>query len=292
MKKRNKVNNKKNKTFTSDFWIFLGLFLLIILIICLFPYLFTLPGNLDFKDTGQVGDTIGGIMGPFVAIAAAILTFLAFWVQYKANEQQRQDIALERFESNLFQLIQVQEEITNNLQFSACDGNDKLYNANIPGRQVFRAIYEEKTHPFWGVKEGIEKKGITSYEEDKDIGILDHYFRHLYRVFKYIDEAPIFANDKKKRYDYACIMRASLSQYELIMLFYNCLSSNGREKFKPLIEKYAIFNNLRVELLATDREKELYASKFEDSYLASQDKNRDMSNEYKKGAFVFDENED
>lgn len=87
-------------------------------------------------------------------------------------------------------------------------------------------------------------------------------------------------------------MRASLSQYELIMLFYNCLSSNGREKFKPLIEKYAIFNNLRVELLATDREKELYASKFEDSYLASQDKNRDMSNEYKKGAFVFDENED
>lgn len=58
-------------------------------------------------------------MGPFVAIAAAILTFLAFWVQFKANEQQRKDIALERFESNLFQLIQIQEDITNNLQFLA-----------------------------------------------------------------------------------------------------------------------------------------------------------------------------
>lgn len=86
-------------------------------------------------------------------------------------------------------------------------------------------------------------------------------------------------------------MRASLSQYELILLFYNCLSSNGREKFKPLIERYAIFNNLRVELLATDSDKELYASKFKNYYDSSQDENRDMSDEYKKGAFVFDINE-
>lgn len=56
-------------------------------------------------------------MGPFVAIAAAILTFLAFWVQFKANEQQRKDIALERFESILFELIHIQQDITNNLIF-------------------------------------------------------------------------------------------------------------------------------------------------------------------------------
>lgn len=288
---KNKEYSKYNKTFTLDFWIYLFIFIVLIGIICCFPSLFTGPGKLDFRNTGQIGDTIGGIMGPFVAIAAAILTFLAFWVQFKANEQQRKDIALERFESNLFQLIQVQEEITNNLQFSAYDGSDKLYNANIPGRQVFKAIYEEKTYPFWGIKEGILKKGLTSYEEDADVGALDHYFRHLYRVFKYIDEAPIFANDEDKRYEYACIMRASLSQYELIMLFYNCLSNNGREKFKPLIEKYAIFNNLRVELLATDSDKELYASKFKDNYAFSKDENRDMSNEYKKGAFIFNKKE-
>lgn len=283
----------KNKTFTKDFWIYLVGFLIIIGGICYLPTYFTQSERYYFyKETGTIGDTIGGTMGPFVAIAAAILTFLAFWVQFKANEQQRNDIALERFESNLFQLIQVQEEITNNLQFSACDGDDKLYNANIPGRQVFKAIYEEKTYPFWGIKEGITEKGITSYEEDEDVGVLDHYFRHLYRVFKYIDEAPIFVNDKKKKYEYACIMRASLSQYELIMLFYNCLSSNGREKFKPLIERYAIFNNLRVELLATESEQKLYASKFKDNYAFSQDENKDMSNEYKKGAFVYNENEE
>ena len=280
--------------FSNDFKKYLKWICIFFLIILFLPILLTkFPFCIsDFSNTGPIGDTIGGIMGPIVAIAAAILTFLAFWVQFKANEQQRKDIALERFESNLFQLIQIQEDITNNLQFLAYANSNFLNKVKISGRQIFKALYEEKYTPLCGIKDDIKERGIISYEEDKDIGILDHYFRHLYRVFKFIDEAPIFTNDKNKKYDYACLMRASLSQYELIMLFYNCLSSNGREKFKPLIEKYAIFNNLRVELLATDREKELYASKFEDSYLASQDKNRDMSNEYKKGAFVFDENED
>lgn len=87
-----------------------------------------------------------------------------------------------------------------------------------------------------------------------------------------------------KRYEYASIVRATLSQYELVLLFYNCLSSNGKEKFKPLIERYAIFNNLRVELLAEPSEQKLYASKFLDDYAFSQDEdeNKDMSNEYKK----------
>lgn len=147
----------KNKTFTKDFWIYLGFFILIIVIICLFPFLFTRSGCLDFSETGQIGDTIGGTMGPFVAIAAAILTFLAFWVQFKANEQQRNDIALERFESNLFQLIQIQEEITNNLSFTPTDGADKSYDKIFQGRQVFRFLYKEKgfTISELGIKSGI-----------------------------------------------------------------------------------------------------------------------------------------
>lgn len=282
--------------FSNDFRKYLKWICIPFIIILLLPLLLTkLPFCIfDFSNTGQVGDTIGGIMGPFVAIAAAILTFLAFWVQYKANELQRKDIALERFESNLFQLIQIQEEITNNLSFTPTDGADRLYGDIFHGRQVFMILYKIKGYTFsdFGIESSIKKNGIISYEENKDVGILDHYFRHLYRVFKFIDESPIFINDQKKKYEYACIMRASLSQYELIMLFYNCLSSNGKEKFKPLIERYAIFNNLRVELLATDRDKELYAPKFQDTYDYSQDENRDMSNEYKKGAFVFNENDD
>ena len=54
-------------------------------------------------------------MGPFIAIAAAGLTFIAFWVQYKANILQRHDILTERFEKKIFEMLHMQQEITNNL---------------------------------------------------------------------------------------------------------------------------------------------------------------------------------
>lgn len=82
----------------------------------------------DFSQTGQIGDTIGGIMGPFIAMIAAFLTFMAFWIQYRANEkqnaiakkqldiaqtqmemaeEQERKYAIERFENTLHQMLDV-----------------------------------------------------------------------------------------------------------------------------------------------------------------------------------------
>ena len=85
-------------TFDKGFWKSFIWFLVIALLICCLPWLLAKHSWIDFSTTGEIGDTIGGIMGPFIAIAAAGLTFIAFWVQYKANIQQRHDIAIERFE--------------------------------------------------------------------------------------------------------------------------------------------------------------------------------------------------
>ena len=258
----------KNETFTKDFWIYLGFFIFIIAIICAFPFLFTRDGCLDFSNTGPIGDTIGGTMGPFVAIAAAILTFLAFWVQFKANEQQRKDIALERFESNLFELIHIQQDITNNLIFVEKKGNENIVQAQ--GRDVFQYVYEDynfglkgkygnTTPTIAGVKTLMQYQNVNRYTDLKELGYLDHYFSHLYRIFKYINDSEII--DDKNKYKYSCIVRANLSQYELIMLFYNSLSSNGNKNFKELIETYAIFNNIRLELLAKQEHKDLYSNR-------------------------------
>lgn len=93
-------------------------------------------------------------------------------------------------------------------------------------------------------------KGLISQEQDwhayhhaKDIHFFDHYFRHLYRIFKYIDKSPLINDD---RYEYAAIARAQLSEYELLMLFYNGLNVNdeGQYKFKDFIEIYSLLNNL------------------------------------------------
>ena len=50
------------------------------------------------------------------------------------------------------------------------------------------------------------------------------------------------------------------------MLFYNCLTANGKAKFKPLIEKYSIFNNLRDDLLADIEHKNEYTEKAYNKY--------------------------
>jgi len=53
------------------------------------PILFTSFSIFDFSETGQIGDTIQGIMSPFIGIAGILLTFIAFYIQYEANEKQK-----------------------------------------------------------------------------------------------------------------------------------------------------------------------------------------------------------
>lgn len=36
--------------------------------------------ELNFTETGNIGDTIGGLMNPFIALAGVIVTFLAFYL--------------------------------------------------------------------------------------------------------------------------------------------------------------------------------------------------------------------
>jgi putative phage abortive infection protein len=46
--------------------------------------------RIDFTSTGQIGDTIGGLMSPFINLSAVIVTGLAFYMQYRANKLQVQ----------------------------------------------------------------------------------------------------------------------------------------------------------------------------------------------------------
>ena len=115
-----------------------------------------------------------------------------------------------------------------------------------------------------GVCNILRRYGHLAYSNIKATTRFDHCFRHLYRIYRYVDTSDLITEDE--RYDYACIIRSQLSDYELVMLFYNCLTTNGREKFKPLIEKYSIFNNLREELLAKREHKKEYSEKAYDRY--------------------------
>jgi len=76
----------------------------------------------NFSSTGQIGDTIGGISAPFIGVSGAILTFLAFYMQFKANEThntQFNDQSLEKerekHENKILYLIKQNRDIVDSM---------------------------------------------------------------------------------------------------------------------------------------------------------------------------------
>ena len=119
MSTKQKKKSENDIFFDTKFWIGIGIFLILVILICFFPYWLTSDSIFDrnFTNTGPIGDTIGGIMGPFIAIIASGLTFIAFWAQYKANLKQTEqfniqadDVKIERFESKFYEMIKIHRD--------------------------------------------------------------------------------------------------------------------------------------------------------------------------------------
>ncbi|SDD20342.1 Putative phage abortive infection protein [Williamwhitmania taraxaci] len=85
---------------------------------------------------------------------------------------------------------------------------------------------------------------------------LGHYFRTIYNIVKFI-------NDKKPENPkyYTNLLRSQFSTYEHLLLFYNCISEFGNEKFKPLIIEYSMLDNLASSELLDNEHREFYPEK-------------------------------
>lgn len=71
-----------------------------------------LVDDYDFSKLGSLGDTTGGFLNPIIAIAAALLTFLAFYVQYRANKQIEKQFEIQQInESQNFEYSRIKERI-------------------------------------------------------------------------------------------------------------------------------------------------------------------------------------
>lgn len=186
----------------------------------------------------------------------------------KQLEQNEQLDEVKRFENTFFNMLNLQQEIVNNLYFSYEQKiythtetyknlNRKYYETlkkEVRGRELFEFLFVKHEYKmnykgfpernYQGMKETICVHSLNGYAVSSLPPYFDHYFRHLYRILKFVDESKI-----NNKYDYTSILRATLSRYELVWLFYNCLSVYGRVYFKPYIEKYSMLKNIRANLL-------------------------------------------
>jgi hypothetical protein len=140
--------NKKSKWF---------LFIGIVIIIVISPTFLTLPALFkfwDFSQSGQIGDTIGGITAPIINLLGAILVYLSFNEQIKANNLQRGSLDNE-IKKNIEQ--RNYNSIIHDIDNLRADINDfRIFDANAS--QGMNALYEfQKTIANAKTKEALEQ---------------------------------------------------------------------------------------------------------------------------------------
>lgn len=151
-----------------------------------------------------------------------------------ALNAQSETLKKQNFEDTFFQLLGIQNQIVNSIDiFSARSSH------TIRGRDCFRIFYDRlRTSYAAAITAGsggqrIPTAYIAFYSNNQaEVG---HYFRNLYTLIKFVHQSDV--QDKKF---YTNIVRAQLSSYELLLLFYNCLSPLGADQFKPLVERYSL----------------------------------------------------
>lgn len=131
------------------------------------------------------------------------------------------------------------------------------------GRNFFRYTFVECVHHIkganndavevYGLSSVMYERGFSQYDKYNTATCFDHYFRHFYRILKFIKQNDVLLT-YEEQYQYASMLRATLSRYELVWLYYNGLSENGCTKLKPLMKRYAMLKNLRVEFLTLCKE--------------------------------------
>lgn len=245
-------------------------------IIC--TYLFFID---DWDVRGQFGDLFGSVNALFsgLAFAGLVITIIQqrhdLQLQRQANDQSKKELnqqnetmKKERFENTFFKMLEVQQSIVNDLY--ATDSHTEWVKQDAPngrsakeiltkdeyrGRNLFYYVFVLCNHKLAnqifpydtsasGLSEVIKFRGKACFDDYMTTTMFDHYFRHLYSILKFISLNEWLGEEKQ--YQYATFVRATLSRYELVMLYYNGFF---HPKMMKMMERYCLLNNIRTELL-------------------------------------------
>jgi len=83
------------------------------------------------------------------------------------------------------------------------------------------------------------------------ISRLGHYFRHLYQAVKFIAEQNEIIFNEGKKCEYAKTLRAQLSDYEQLLLYFNVISTLGKAwtiENGNFVKRFRMIKNMPVPL--------------------------------------------
>lgn len=238
------------------------IFSILFLIVTIHALVLNLSNLHSLEDLSNFGQYLGGTAGILISLIVAIAALLAY------SEQRRQIQLFEHanhkqsVENTFFQLLKYHEEIVKNMDVSEISPNRPPH--FYQGRNAFKMLYSmyqdvyyketlttfignDLTEPITDAKKqkitDIINKAYIEFDKDYQPH-LGYYFRNLYYIITFIDRDKILS-DLEKNF-YIKMLRAHLSTYELLLLFYSSLSDRGNINAKPLIERYHLLKHVEV----------------------------------------------
>jgi hypothetical protein len=221
----------------------------------------------------ELGDFVGGISTPVLSSLALFLLFLTYKSQKTELRETRSILRIQtstlrkqQFETTFFNMLSMHNSIVSSIDILKLS-RDRISRFDVEGGKGTRIVYGRDCFKlFYRGLENIYKREVKSKHATVDRIVeasylqyfnshqsdLGHYFRNLYHIFKFINMSEV--EDKEF---YVAIVRAQLSTYESLMLFYNCLSKHGK-KFKPLIEEFNVFKGLPSDMLLNQEHYSMY----------------------------------
>ncbi len=279
-------------------FIWSGLLIIILAILAIYfrEYNFLGLNTESFELLGQFGEYVGGLVGSIWALAGVILFYETLRFQRTELKMQREELQNQRseimeqtrqyiiqnqtlmtrkLEGTFFQLISLHNEIVDSLvlNFQSHPTLESSGLTPIKGRYCFNYFYKYFSTTY---NENIDLTGMTTSNHEDALFIINesfmkfniefqedigHYFRNLFNLALYIDKSKM--TNKKFYFN---LIRSLLSNYEIILLFYFCLSEYGG-KMKKLTERYSLFIQIPENELLDRRHLELFNKKAFEDYI-------------------------
>lgn len=192
------------------------------------------------------GDFFGGVVGTWFVIIGSAFVYRTYVLQKRATDQSS-------FETTFFHLIAFHHNLVERLRPTKPLPNPNYvkFEPEKPETGIAELMRFKKECDDWiGPRIGRYVKTqdgeaiVTSVAEDfahlyeTHFFHLGHYFRHLYWIFRFVDDSSLPRPSKEK---YAKIVRAQLSPEEVILIGLNGITEHGK-KFKSFIEEYRLLH--------------------------------------------------
>lgn len=212
-----------------------------------------LPWN--FHNTAELADSFGLVSAGMAGVAA--------YYAYRTYQSAREDSAkLERrsAEPSFLNLLERRFDLLDRVRTSwlriagpdtgSVDTFGQVALDNIAAR--LRAKADSLT-------------GDAFRQIDATIYNMPNLYRFTYHIVAFADrqfsetppDQPMVKSDLA--YQYLRLLRAQISNAELLLIALNCVHGEGRAKFKPLVERYALLHNMLPDDIAAFRLTTLFA---------------------------------